>query len=314
MKIIDISDIFVSVIMSTYNESSEYLVQSIESILEQTHKNLEFIVIVDNPNNINAISLLKQYKDMDSRITVVINEKNIGLVGSLNKALRLCKGQFIVRMDADDISDKDRIDRQLRYMLENDIDILGGGVETIDKNGSIRRHFSDNINGVNRVKEVLTISNIIPHPTWIVKKDVYLKLNGYRDIYTCEDYDFLLRAIQENYRVDNLNECVLKYRYIDQSISRSNALTQFLTMKSLQKNYKGNFKESFPEKNKGLTTEKEIRFLNANKKILIASENFSNKKIIKSIIHLFEAIMLSPYSLIKIKDIIWIRYKYRSKI
>ena len=78
----------VSVIMSVYNEESKWLRQSIESILNQTYSNLEFIIVVDNPECQRINELLLEYKNKDNRIVVLKNEKNIGLVESLNKALR----------------------------------------------------------------------------------------------------------------------------------------------------------------------------------------------------------------------------------
>lgn len=302
-------EILVSVIMSVYSEPQIYLKQSIESILNQTHKNLEFIIIVDKPDNKETILFINQYKEKDDRIKLIINDSNIGLVKSLNKGLSISKAEYVVRMDADDIAYEDRIKKQLIFMINNGIDILGGGVEIIDKNGIIKNNFTSNITGVDNVKKILALSNIIPHPTWMVRKDVYLKLKGYREIFTCEDYDFLLRAVKQGYKIDNLNECILKYRYLEQSISRSNALTQFLTMKNLQKIYR-NKTEYVDVKIKNITKEKELSFMRANKKILRASDSFNQRNVAKSIFYMAQAIILSPYSFIKIKDILYIKLKY----
>ena len=80
----------VSVIMSTYKEPIEWIQESVDSILNQTYKNLEFIIIVDNPEYVELVSLLNDYADSDDRISVVVNNNNIGLVKSLNKALSFC--------------------------------------------------------------------------------------------------------------------------------------------------------------------------------------------------------------------------------
>ena len=94
----------ISVIMSTYKEPIEWIRRAIESILNQTYKNLEFIIVVDAPTYKELISLLNNYKDKDDRVKVVVNDSNIGLVESLNKALSLCNGSYVARMYADDKS------------------------------------------------------------------------------------------------------------------------------------------------------------------------------------------------------------------
>ena len=81
----------VSVIMSVYNEKEKWLIEAIESILKQSYKNLEFIIILDNPDNKKLDNIIKFYCKKDARIRYFKNEKNMGLVKSLNKALTLCK-------------------------------------------------------------------------------------------------------------------------------------------------------------------------------------------------------------------------------
>ena len=84
-----------SVIMATYKEEIRLLKQSIESILHQTYKDFEYIIILDNPNNLEHIELINQYVEKDKRIRFYINEKNIGLTNTLNKGLSLVKGKYI---------------------------------------------------------------------------------------------------------------------------------------------------------------------------------------------------------------------------
>lgn len=92
-----------------YNEKQDWLTESINSILNQTYLNLEFIIVLDNPENIELKNILNEYKLKDSRVKLLINEVNKGLVFSLNRALKECSGDYIARMDADDISHLDRI-------------------------------------------------------------------------------------------------------------------------------------------------------------------------------------------------------------
>ena len=106
----------VSVIMSTYKEPIEWIQQSVDSILNQTYKNLEFIIIVDNPEYVELVSLLNDYADSDDRISVVVNNNNIGLVKSLNKALSFCTGEYVARMDADDVSLPERFQKEVEFL------------------------------------------------------------------------------------------------------------------------------------------------------------------------------------------------------
>ena len=116
----------VSVLMCVYNEDSRYLRESIESIIHQTYQDFEFIIICDNPNNERIILLIEEYANIDNRIKIHINDANIGLTKSLNIGLKLCKGEFIARIDADDVALPNRLDKQVAYM-ESHEDIMACG-------------------------------------------------------------------------------------------------------------------------------------------------------------------------------------------
>ena len=102
----------ISVLMSTYNETESELSQSIESILHQTYRNIQFLIVNDNPANPTLAHTLSRYAASDSRIQIVENEQNLGLVASLNRGWKLAKGQYIARMDADDIALPHRLESE----------------------------------------------------------------------------------------------------------------------------------------------------------------------------------------------------------
>lgn len=108
--------IFVSVLMSVYSEPVPMLKEAIDSILNQTFQNLEFLVYLDNPDNDEIWNLLKEYKLKDDRLIIHRNEKNRFLAGTLNDELQVAKGDYIVRMDGDDISVPNRIACLVDYM------------------------------------------------------------------------------------------------------------------------------------------------------------------------------------------------------
>ena len=113
----------ISVLMTVYKESEEELKESFESIINQTYKNLEIIVVIDFPDELWRKTFIEQYND--ERVKIIVNEKNIGLPLSLNKALDVATGDYYARMDSDDISTLDRFEKQLKYIENEDCDLVG---------------------------------------------------------------------------------------------------------------------------------------------------------------------------------------------
>ena len=183
-----------SVIMATYKESIECLKQSIESIINQTYNDFEFIIILDNPDNKEHIAFINDYVCKDERIKFYINDKNMGLTNTLNRGLKLAEGKYICRMDADDISELYRMEHQKKYLEENDFDLIGGISQMIDEDGNTIYSIKKVPTDFKKIKKCIKYNQVISHPTWFGKKEVFDKLNGYRNMPLCEDYDFTLRA------------------------------------------------------------------------------------------------------------------------
>lgn len=230
----------ISVIMSTYKEDERLLRESIESILNQTYRDFEYIIILDYPDNDVHKSVIEEYALKDDRIHFYINEKNMGLTDSLNRGLSLCHGEYIARMDADDISLTDRLERQMKYLEKNHYDLIGGITEMINENGSLLYSIKSVPTDPKKINKALRYSQCIAHPTWLGRKEVFEKNAGYRHMPLCEDYDFTLRAVLNGFVVSNLNEAVLKYRMTSNSISRSNLFEQYLYMSYITNEYKNN--------------------------------------------------------------------------
>lgn len=230
----------ISVIMSTYKEDERLLRESIESILNQTYKDFEYIIILDYPDNDVHKRVIEEYALKDDRIHFYINETNMGLTDSLNRGLSLCHGEYIARMDADDISLPDRLERQMKYLEKNHYDLIGGITEMINENGSLLYSIKNVPTDPKKINKALRYSQCIAHPTWLGKKEVFEKNAGYRHMPLCEDYDFTLRAVLNGFVISNLNEAVLKYRMTSNSISRSNLFEQYLYMSYITNEYKNN--------------------------------------------------------------------------
>lgn len=293
----------ISVIMSTYNEKIEHLKEAINSIINQTYNNIEFIIVLDNPNNIEIRNLVYTYQQKDSRIIVIQNKENIGLTNSLNIALEKATGKYIARMDADDISKKNRLEIQYGYIKKYNIDILGAGVDEIDEEGKIVKKFNAIPCGDTKIKKILNVSTAVLHPTWMVKKQVYLDLNKYDDIHTAEDYAFLLKASKSGKKIDNINISLLEYRLTTNSISRSNVFKQFLTSEYLRKNYhrKYTIKELKDYLDKNINNLNMEKFQKTNYYINTLKQDIINKKYIDMISDLFKLIISSRYSVKIIK-------------
>lgn len=285
----------ISVIMSTYNEPEKWIRESVESILNQSYINIEFIIVCDNPQNKILIKLLEEYKRKDSRITIILNEKNIGLTKSLNKAIIYSNGEYIARMDSDDIADKERLEKQIIYLNKNKLDLIGAGVKCITENKELIAVLNKLPKENNTFKRKIRYNNCMPHPTWFGRKDVFSELNGYRNIDYAEDYDFILRALHKGFRLGNINEVLLDYRMRSTSISNKNGLKQFVTSKELVKAYRENYILDYDK----LTTEIKNKIIKLNEKdeekYLKAGEEFSAGIKCFNIIRILRALITSKY-------------------
>lgn len=228
----------VSVVMSVYNESEVEIVESINSILNQTYDNIELIVVCDNPNNSEIIKLLKSYKKKDGRIRLIINQENIGLAQSLNKGIELSKGQYIARMDADDISVVTRIEKEMGVLLENNYDMITSGFDCIDEKGDKVGVRSKSPSNYEDIKKILPLANFICHPSVIINKRILEKTGCYRDFKVAQDYDLWLRVLTSCGSIGVLNEVLLHYRIRTKSLSSQNALRRIIYVDYQKKLYK----------------------------------------------------------------------------
>ena len=294
---------FISIIMSIYNEKEKWIKESIDSILNQTYTNIEFIIVIDNPNNNIAIELIKKYAKKDTRIKHFINEENKGLIYSLNRALKYANGDHIARMDADDISHKDRLEKQLGYLSDNNLDLIGSNVNLFNENGIF--YTTDKLLTHKYITKLLKAGTIgIVHPTFFAKKEVFKRLNGYKNALHAEDMEFLARVICYNFRVGNIPDILLDCRYNNQSVTKNNAYIMYKTSEYITnifnyciKSKYYNFDENYLEKINIL--EKEI--MNFNKKQIILSKvrkELNSKKYISFFINILKAFYYSPDSVI----------------
>lgn len=296
----------VSVIMAVYKENKEILSLAIESILNQTYTNIEFVIILDNPGGKEQIECIQKYSD--KRIKLFINEKNIGLVKSLNKGLELATGRYIARMDADDISIVERIEKQIAFLKKYNYDLCGSHIQNFYDNEN-QKVWRCPINP-NSIKKVLRFQTAIGHPAWFGKREVFDTLEGYREIFACEDYDFLLRATQKGFLLSNVPEILLKYRLNPMSISRTNSGKQELIKRFLAKNYRKNKIVKLSELEEYVNSNKYKRNLEKTIKYTKIKEernrNISNK--FNYYINTFKMFLFIKDVIVDIKNKIYYKY------
>ena len=227
----------VSVIMSVYNEKKIWVQKAIESIINQTYKNIEFIIILDNPSNLELDKTIAEYSARDNRIKYYINECNKGLVESLNFGIDQCTGEYIARMDADDISELERIEKQLFFIEKNNCDIVGSRMRLISENESLLGMTGKYGLREKTAIESLKIRNIISHPTWFVKSECFKKIGKYHSLYTIEDYEWICRAITYGFKVCNMPDVLLNYRVRSSSVSSEKAYLQRCSGEIVRKEY-----------------------------------------------------------------------------
>nr|WP_239565983.1 glycosyltransferase [Paenibacillus sacheonensis] len=226
----------VSVIMTTYNEKLEWIEESLNSLLAQSYRNIEIIIVVDRPDDANIIALLHNYQRNYPHITVIVNEKNIGLARSLNKAFKFSSGVFLARMDADDISKPTRIEKQIQTLYEHpEIQLVSSNCEYIDENGEIIGQQNIGSKSEDQIRRGLKYINFLIHPSWLMRREVYEQLNGYREFECSQDYDFLLRMISHNFKIALSEQRLIKYRQRRNSLSSSRGFKQYLISKYIKK-------------------------------------------------------------------------------
>ena len=202
--------VIISVIMSVYDIKISFLEKSINSILNQTHKQFEFIIVNDNaPNNVKKY--LNKFKKKDNRIKIIENKTNLGLAKSLNKAIQASRGEYIARMDSDDISLPQRLYTQLKFMKKNkNIDLVGSNSYIIDNNNKIINQSQLPLKFEDIKKSIFKFNPII-HPSVFAKKKFFFK-NLYNSKYKkCQDYELWMRSIS-THKFLNLKSKLILYR------------------------------------------------------------------------------------------------------
>lgn len=229
----------VSIIMGIYNCGS-ILSRSIDSIINQTYTDWE-LIMCDDCSTDNTLEVAKEYENKYKNIKVIKNKKNMRLAYTLNQCLKISTGEYIARMDADDICLPERLETQVKFLDNNPMyHVVGSSVVLFDENGD---------QAIRTMKEIPTkydLTKTAPHihPTIMIRKVIYDNLGGYtvsERTKRCEDTDLWFRFYSKGYRGYNIKAPLLKYhesisdyKKRDINVAFMGVVTRYLGYKQLK--------------------------------------------------------------------------------
>jgi glycosyltransferase involved in cell wall biosynthesis len=225
-----------SVLLTVYNGEAK-LAEAIESILNQTERDFEFIIIDDKSKD-HSKQIISEYAKKDSRIRPLFHERNMGLAKSLNEGLALASTDLIARMDQDDISLPSRLKLQVRFMRTRpEIAAAGSFVYHMGRTPKLDRLVRLPAEH-DEIVQVLPRQNCMYHPSIMLRRQVVLELGGYREEFrNAEDYDLWLRLSQKH-RLANLQLPLLRYRFSAGGMSLGKRWEQMRYVQMAQVSYR----------------------------------------------------------------------------
>lgn len=230
----------ISVIIPSYNRQNS-IDKSIESVLSQSYKNLE-IIVVDNRSIDNTPKILAEYSKKDSRIKVIENEQDLSLVKTLNKAIKISTGEYIARLDDDDTwLDANKIEKQVNFLeADQDYVLVGTGFVAVNEHGvEISRTLLPQEH--RQIIDAMLFRCLFIHSAVVFRRDMFEALGGYNEaLEVGEDYDLWLRMGRVG-KMYNVPEYIVSYRESGKKLSRTNwkktLIRNMLLIKKYGKDY-----------------------------------------------------------------------------
>ena len=220
----------ISVIMATRN-SEMFVDFSVQSIVDQTYDNFEFLIIDDGSSD-NTFKLLEEHSRIDRRIILFKNKKSVGLTKCLNFLLKKSTGNFVARMDSDDISFKDRFQKQINFLKEKEYFLVGGNALRIDLNGNVFHKTNVPLDN-KQIKTHAIFENPFIHPSIMFKKNDILYNEKFQ---TTQDWEMYIQIFKKG-KVKNLSDFLIKQRIHSKSMSSSKRSLQIENSIKVQKSY-----------------------------------------------------------------------------
>jgi len=219
--VVDMKRPMISVLMSCFN-AERWLAECVESVLNQTIKDFEFIIVNDGSVD-NTSAIINQYALRDARI-ILFEKENTGLADSLNCGIRIAKGNWIARIDADDICHNRRLEKQTRFVENNaEVVLLGSGFEEINTMGATLMRHKYPMRHLPLVRRLERFRAFFPHSSSFYKRDIVHKLGGYRHQFRrSQDWDLWLR-MSEHGKLACVTEPLVKVRKHDNQVSHEHS-------------------------------------------------------------------------------------------
>lgn len=301
----------VSVLMPVYNVE-KYIDEALRSIINQTYANIE-IIIIDDCSTDNTFDICMAYSLAHDNIKLLRNDVNQKICRSLNRGLSVCQGDYILRMDGDDVASLNRVEFLYKYMLSNKLDLVSSYTVSMYSDGDIISYNSFPVTP-DECKLLMPYASVCSH-NWLCKKEVYTKLNGYRELPSVEDYDFLQRAILSGYQVGNAPFYGIKVR-----VRNNNTLSVYGLKQRVLFNYSkeinlknGGFLSAISEQDRDGFYRKYAWFEKVHRAsdilLMYYIEN-KNKNKILSYLSLLLSCVISPFQFNKVMN----RYIYNRKL
>jgi len=226
-----ISEPLISVIISAHNSEAS-IFKCIESILNQTYKNLE-ILIIDDHSTDSTFKIIESLTNSDNRVRLFRNTKNIGLTLNLNRLIAISSGEYIARQDADDFSNLKRFEKQLNYLLKNNLD----GVCSLAKDTTKNKTYPGLTKYINP-RIVMKFRNPFIHGTLLISKKAIKAVNFYDESFKfAQDYKLYSDLFEKNFKIKNMHEPLYFLNTVDNISSKFEKEQKDFALK-VRKNYK----------------------------------------------------------------------------
>lgn len=216
----------VTILMPVYN-GERFLREAIDSLLSQTYRNIEILIINDGSTDQSG-EIIRSYQD--KRIRYVVNERNSGLIFTLNRGLELATGEYLARMDSDDVCAIERIGKQASYLEQHpDIAIVATTIEMMDEAGKPLPPWTDDRNNIHpeAIRRFLLKDNCIAHPSIMARTALLQRYRFQADQKEAEDYDLWLRLCADGHQIAKIDEPLLRYRVVATGLTRKEGLSAF---------------------------------------------------------------------------------------
>lgn len=286
-------DELVSVVMPTYKRHRDLVKRALDSLLSQTYKNTE-IVLVDDNAGAELSEFRKEIEELAGeypKVVYIRNEKNMGGAGARNEGIAVSHGEYITFLDDDDLYLPEKVEKQLAFMLNRNLDVSFGKLNIYNEEDvliDVREHDIKNFDCKELLKYHLTVQ-ITGTPTFMVKKSVLTDINGFEVVPMGQEFYLMQKILLGNYKVGYFPECYIKaYRTKAEAISTGkNKISGEKTLFAYKKKYF--YMLSFSQK----------QFVRCRHYAVMAVAYKRNRMFIKAMWSLFVAFCSSPKVAVK---------------